>query len=398
MSEFDSELTRRLEALRACGLHRELRRLSTPQTPRVRIDASDFLNFSSNDYLGFANEPAVKQAAIQAVQEFGAGSGASRLICGSLEPHHQLEETLADFKGTEAAIAYSSGYATAVGTICALMSRDDILVIDKLVHASIVDAARLSGATLRVFAHNDLNDLEDILKWAAVRQTSKPGRVLIATESVFSMDGDHAPLRGLVELKDRYGAWLMVDEAHGVGLYGEQGRGLANELGVAGRIEIQMGTLGKALGASGGYICGSRPLIAYLINSARSFIFSTAPVPAAAAAARAGIELARGPLGEERRRHVWTLARRVQTAIHGVQPENESARSVIIPIHIGAETEAVSAAAKLRERGLFIPAIRYPTVARGKARLRLTLSAAHSDADIDSLLAALSGAGILASR
>jgi 8-amino-7-oxononanoate synthase len=395
MNHFDRELAQRLEALRSQGLYRSLRRVSTPQCPRIEIDGRPYLNFSSNDYLGFANEPSVKRAAIQAVEQYGAGTGASRLICGSLLPHHELEEALADFKRTEAALSYSSGYATAVGTICALMGKEDIIVIDKLVHACVVDAARLSGATLRVFAHNDLNSLEDILKWAAARNATKPARVLVATESVFSMDGDHAPLRELTDLKDRYGAWLMVDEAHGAGLYGDHGRGLADELGAAARIEVQMGTLGKALGSSGGYICGSRTLIDYLINRARSFIFSTAPVPAAAAAAAAGLELARGTVGDERRRHVWALARRIETAIHGAAPSNDSARSVIIPIHIGGENEAVNAASALRDQGVFIPAIRYPTVGRGKARLRLTLSAAHSDADVDQLLVALRNAGVL---
>jgi 7-keto-8-aminopelargonate synthetase-like enzyme len=206
------------------------------------------------------------------------------------------------------------------------------------------------------------------------------------TESVFSMDGDHAPLREMVGLKDKYGAWLMVDEAHATGLYGAHRRGLAEELGVSDRIEVQMGTLGKALGASGGYICGSRALIDYLINRARTFIFSTAPVPAAAAAATAGVRFVQSSAGEDRRRVLW---QRVSDLSSTLNPQPSTHRSAIIPIMIGAESKAVEAAAALRERGIFIPAIRYPTVARGQARLRLTLSAAHTEADLAQLLTAL---------
>ena len=297
MNKFDEEIDRRLTALREQGLLRELRRVDSPAGTRIRMGGRTLLNFSSNDYLGLANDPQLKAAAIDAVEKFGAGSGAARLICGSLAPHHELDETLAGFKGTEAALSFSTGYATAIGTICALLGKDDVIILDKLVHACIVDAARLSGAKIRVFAHNDLEDLEKILKWAG-RKIQHPTsdapprrRVLIVTESVFSMDGDTAPLREIVALKEKHGAWLMVDEAHATGLYGMNRRGLAEETGVSERIEIQMGTLGKAVGAAGGYICGSRVLIDFLVNRARSFIFSTAPVPAAAAAAAAGIRL-----------------------------------------------------------------------------------------------------------
>src|SRR5882762_9508983 len=196
MNAFDRELNLRLDGLRSEGLFRELRRVESPQSPRIEIDGRPLLNFSSNDYLGLANHPALKLAAIQATERYGAGAGSSRLICGSRGAYHELDETLADFKGTEAALSFSTGYAAAIGTICALMSKEDLIVIDKLVHASIVDAARLCGAKLRVFAHNDLNDLETILQWAAKRsaQNSNTARILIVTESIFSMDGDQAPL------------------------------------------------------------------------------------------------------------------------------------------------------------------------------------------------------------
>ena len=382
MNPFDDELNQRLEALREQGLSRELRRVDSPQGPRIKIGGKLFLNFSSNDYLGLANHPALKEAAIKAVKKFGAGAGASRLICGSLAPFYELEESLAAFKKTEAALTFSTGYAAAIGTICALLGKDDIIIIDKLVHACIVDAARLSGAKLRVFSHKDLNDLEDILKWSQKesRHSSLVTRhVLIVTESIFSMDGDAAPLREIVELKNKYGAWLMVDEAHATGLYGKNRRGLAEELGVSNQIEIQMGTLGKALGASGGYICGSRALIDFLVNRARSFIFSTAPVPAAAAAATAAILFVQSKSGQNRHDLLWQR----------VKQFNQKAKSAIVPILIGDENKAVVAASKLRAKNIFIPAIRYPTVARGAARLRVTLTAAHTAKDVDGLKAAL---------
>ncbi len=429
MPAFDEELARRLARLRDRGLRRELRRIDSPQGPHIEIGGRALLNFSSNDYLGLAAEPALKAAARRALAQYGAGSGASRLICGSLAPHHQLEEALAAFKGAESALSFSTGYAAALGAICALAGKGDIVVLDKLVHACIVDAARLSGAKLRVFDHNDVGGLERILQWAAGRRleaeirnpkseartaegageeperkgaelgvdNAQPplggGVVLIVTESLFSMDGDQAPLRQLVALKEKYGAWLMVDEAHATGLYGLNGRGLAEELGVGDRIEIQMGTLGKALGASGGYICGSKTLIEYLVNRARSFIFSTSPVPAAVAAATAGVSFVRSSAGRKRRDLLWQRVSEVRAFLAGQNrwPCPSSPPCAIIPLMIGQEERAVGASAALRDQGIFIPAIRYPTVARGQARLRLTLTAAHTRADIEQLLTALRG-------
>jgi 8-amino-7-oxononanoate synthase len=390
MISFDDELRQRLAAIRAQNLFRQLRRVDSPQSPKIKIDCKAFLNFSSNDYLGLANDPILKEAAIKAVKKFGAGAGASRLICGSLAPFHELEESLAAFKKTEAALTFSSGYATATGAICALLGKSDIIVIDKLVHACIVDAARLSGAKLRVFSHNDLNDLEKILKWANKFSKTENGKrkteILVVTESIFSMDGDAAPLREIVELKNKYGARLMVDEAHATGIIGKNGRGLAEEFGVSDQIEIQMGTLGKALGSSGGYICGSRALIDFLVNRARSFIFSTASVPAAAAAARAAIEFIQSANGEKRRK---ILRQRVEQLNSKLKIKNSKFSSAIIPILIGGETKAVEIASELHARNIFIPAIRYPTVARGAARLRVTLTAAHTAENISELLAAL---------
>jgi 8-amino-7-oxononanoate synthase len=349
-----------------------------------------FLNFSSNDYLGLAGHPALREAATRAIEKFGAGAGASRLICGSLAPFHELEAAIADFKKTEAALTFSTGYAAALGTITALMGKDDVVVLDKLVHACIIDAARMSGAKIRVFAHNDLADLEAKLKWAAQRAStgaSGQSRILVVTESIFSMDGDAAPLREMADLKAKYGAWLMVDEAHATGLIGEHGRGLADALSVSQEIDIQMGTLGKALGASGGFICGSRPLIDFLVNRARSFIFSTAPVPAAAAAAIAGIKICQSADGESRRAKVHMHISELLAAIGRQPPPTPAA---IVPLILGAESAAVAAAARLREQGIFAPAIRYPTVPRHAARLRITITASHSADDLTTLLKALS--------
>ena len=389
MNAFDEELTSRLKDVREQGLYRELRRIDSPQGPRIQMDGKSFLNFSSNDYLGLANDPALKEAAVEAVKKFGAGAGASRLICGSLAPHHVLEETLAAFKGAEAALSFSSGFAAASGVICTLLDSNDVIAVDKLVHACIVDAARLSGAKMRVFGHNNLHDLEKILRWAdrrhatpALTQTDRRPRTLIVTESIFSMDGDQAPLREMVRLKEQFGAWLMVDEAHATGLYGKSRRGLAEECAVDKQIEIQMGTLGKAFGSAGGYICGSRPLIDCLINRARTFIFSTAPVPAAAAAATAGVRLVESKAGEERRNQLWASVAAISRHIDGQG-------SAIIPMMIGDEGKAMQITSALLGQGVFIPAVRFPTVARGQARLRLTMTAAHSKADIEQLLTAL---------
>ncbi len=384
VSTLDRELAARLDVLAAQGLRRELRRVDSPIGPRVNLAGRTLLSFASNDYLGLASHPALQDAAARAARDWGAGSGASRLICGSLAPHLELEESLAHFKGTDAALSFSSGYATAVGTLSALLGKDDVVILDKLVHACLVDGARLSGATIRVFRHNDLDRLESLLRWAQGRQS----RALVVTESVFSMDGDIAPLREIVTLKERYGAWLLVDEAHATGVFGTLRRGLAEALGVSDHVEIQMGTLGKALGAAGGYIAGSRVLVDYLVNRARSFIFSTAPVPAQAAAATAALELMQSAEGAERCARLWARIAQAGRAC----PRVATPASAILPLILGAEDRAVAAAQALLTEGFFVPAIRYPTVARGQARLRVSLSAAHTEADVDALGAALQSA------
>lgn len=349
----------------------------------MQCGGKTLLNFASNDYLGLATEPALKEAAKKAIDEFGAGSGASRLVCGTLPPHVQLERSIAAFKRAEAALAFSSGYVAALGTLGALLRRDDVLILDKLSHACLIDGARLSGAIVRVFPHNHLGKLESHLQWAGEEQPD--ARVVIATESVFSMDGDRAPLAEIVEIKSRYGAMLLLDEAHAVGVIGEHGRGLADELGLTAQVDVQMGTLSKSLGAGGGYICGSRLLIDLLINRARSFIFSTAPPPACAAAATAAIDFLASEEGEERRKKLWRNLRQFRDGAPERLLKNPVLQSAIIPIIIGAEDMALAASQWLAEKGFFIPAIRYPTVARGSARLRVTISASHSPEQIGML-------------
>jgi len=299
-------------------------------------------------------------------------------VCGTLKPHAELEAALATFKYSEAALTFPSGYAVAMGTIPALLGAGDTVILDKLSHACLVDAARLSGATIRVFPHNHLGKLERLLQTAT-------GRVLVVTESIFSMDGDACPLAEIIALKDRHGAWLLLDEAHAVGVIGPQGRGLAAQLGLAGRVELQMGTLSKALGLSGGYLAASRQVIDLLINRARSLIYSTAPPPCIAHAARVALEMLAGDAGELRRQRLW----RHLGVLHDQLKLEHAAESAIVPIIIGAETRAMELSTRLREEGLLIPAIRYPTVARSTARLRITLSAAHEEVHVERLAEAV---------
>jgi 8-amino-7-oxononanoate synthase len=378
MSDF---YARQLEALRALSLDRHLREISSPQGPIVDLGGKRLINFSSNDYLGLANDPRLRDAANAAIKEFGVGAGASRLISGTQSPHVCLEQSLAKWKGTEAALCFSSGYTAALGTIPALVGPKDVIVLDKLCHASLIDAAKLSGATLRIFPHNQLGKLKSHLEWA--RRKSPGPRILIVTESVFSMDGDCAPLPEIVELKRNFDAQFFLDEAHAVGVIGPNGRGLAAEENLSREVEVQMGTLSKAMGVSGGYICGSRSLIEWLTNRARSFIFSTAPPAVAVAAANAALDLLSSAEGEERRGQLWRNIDILAAAL-SIRPD-----SAIVPWIICDEQAALTAARNLQEEGFFVPAIRYPTVAKGAARLRITISAAHEERQLRSLAEAI---------
>ncbi|NNC89597.1 MAG: 8-amino-7-oxononanoate synthase [Akkermansiaceae bacterium] len=368
-----------LAELSEAGLRRHLRPVDAVDPPFLTVAGRRLLNFSSNDYLGLAAHPALQDAAAEGLQRHGSGSTASRLVCGSLRIHHELEETIARLKGSEAALAFSSGYAAAVGAVTALVRRGDTVILDKLCHASLVDGARLSGATVRVYPHNKLDKLERLLASARARSGGSQ-RILVITESVFSMDGDRAPLEEIVTLKDRHDALLLVDEAHAVGVLGPTGQGLAEELGVADRIDLQLGTLGKAVGSAGGYLAAKRSIIDLLVNKARSFIYSTAPPPAQAAAARAGLELIAGPEGARLRERLWERLRAFAARARLPAPE-----SAILPRVLGDNDAALAAAAALLEAGFLVPAMRFPTVPRGTARLRITISAAHGPEHLEAL-------------
>jgi 8-amino-7-oxononanoate synthase len=395
-ARWDEPLAKALEQRQRLGLLRQLMPVESEDSRTLVVEGRSLVNFGSNDYLGLARHPAVCEAAMGAIRDWGAGSTASRLICGSLAPHHELEQALAEFKGTEAALTFATGHATALGTIPALVEQGDFVLLDRLSHACLVDAARASGAMIRVFRHNDLEDLHHLLVWAdrersKAARSPRPPRILVITESVFSMDGDRAPLRDLVELKDRYGAWLMVDEAHATGLFGTRGEGCIGEADLTERVEVQMGTLGKALGSAGGFIAGTRRLVDWLVQQARTFMFSTAPPPAQAAAARAAIELVRGPEGDQLRSRLWENVRQAAAALARAGPAHAPGspqpQSAILPWILGDNQRALDCAAAAREAGLFIPAVRYPAVGRKSARLRITISAAHQPADIEKLRA-----------
>ena len=376
-----------LAELRARSLLRSLREMDSPQQPTVELAGKKLINFSSNDYLGLATEPALREAAKAAIDQYGVGAGASRLVCGTLSPHVRLEEKLAEFKRTEAALTFSSGYATALGTLGALCQKDDVIILYKLAHACLIDGARLSGAHVRVFPHNHMGKLESHLAWA--RDNFPEARVVVVTEAVFSMDGDWALLAEIVELKRRFGALLLLDEAHAVGVIGAHGRGLAEQLGLAGAVDIHMGTLSKALGVSGGYVCGGRQLIELLVNRARSFIYSTAPSPAVAAAGCAAVEWMLSAAGEKRRQQLRQNLAQFASEMPPLFSGERKVQSAIVPVIVGKAEAALEAAQLLADKGFLVPAIRFPTVARDAARLRVTLSARHTPRQISGLCAVL---------
>lgn len=383
-SSIESHLKKRLEDLDEAGL---LRKLTLPNS---RDFSPEIAHFSSNDYLGLAQAPFLQQAAIAAIEKYGTGAGASRLLRGTLPPHEELESAISRWKKAESSLVFTSGYAAALGTISAVVGKNDVVLMDKLCHASLIDGARLSGALIRVFPHNNMRKLGALLEWAA--NTHPDARVLVLTESVFSMDGDCSPLLEIVRLKEKHGAWLMLDEAHAVGVIGEHGRGLAHELQVSGQIEIQLGTLSKALGGCGGYVCGSKPLINWLVNKSRSFVYSTAPSPASAAVSLAAIEWLSSEQARERRENLWKNINHFGS-LRKMTCKPESA---IVPIRANSTETANRWSRCLQEQGIFVPAIRYPTVPKGTERLRVTISSNHSQKQIARLSEALGQLGALA--
>jgi 8-amino-7-oxononanoate synthase len=379
MLPYDELLTR----LQQKSLFRELRTIQEIRGPLVQIGDRFLVNFASNDYLGLSQHPAVKAAAKDAIDQFGAGAGASRLVTGTEYPHTKLEEEIAAFKDAERALLFSTGYAAAIGTITSLVGPGDVVILDKLAHACLIDGAKLSGAFVRVFPHNNTAKLKHHLAWA--RQSCPQGKTLIVTESIFSMDGDFGELAAIVSLKTEFQALLLVDEAHATGVIGPHGKGWVAALGLTGQIDIQMGTLSKAFGGSGGFICGSKTLIQLLINRARSFIYSTALPPSSAAAASAALEIIRSGEGDALRSRLWNNVGYLVECLEPALPRLEDPVSPIFPLVIGDEQEALRLAEILNNNGFLAPAIRYPTVARGSARLRITLSSSHSLEQIQSL-------------
>lgn len=340
--------------------------------------------FASNDYLGLAGDPRLRAAALAAAESAATwGAGASPLVSGWRGPHRELAEALARFEGAEAVALFPSGFAANLGTVAALVGPGDAVYLDRLNHACLVDGARLSGASLRVYSHADA----DRLGRALARDRGRFRRVLIATDGVFSMDGDLAPLAEIADLADRFEAMLLVDEAHGTGVFGPDGRGAASECGVAGRVPVKVGTLSKALGSIGGFVAGSRRLVDWLVNQARPLIYSTALPPAAAGAALEALRIVEAePWRRDRARQLGLrVGRALAAAGHAVEPRN----SPIVPVVVGEPGRAVELADRLRGRGLIVPAIRPPTVPAGTARLRISLNAGHLDAEVDALIEAL---------
>ena len=381
-SWLDDDLTDR----RRRGVYRVRRRLQSAQGPRVRLGGRDFVNFSSNDYLNLAADPRLAAAAAHAARRYGCGAGASPLVSGLLPPLRTLEHALAEWEGTEAALVFSSGFVANVALVSTLAGRDDAVFSDALNHASLIDGSRLSRARVHVYRHGDINQLEDLLR----SEGPAARRRLIVSDSVFSMDGDFAPLAGLLELAERYDCLVLLDEAHATGVVGAQGRGLTDLLpGGAYPSErlVKMGTLSKALGSQGGFVCGPRRLIAWLVNHARPYIFSTGLAPPTAAAARRAIEIV---LTEpQRRTHLADLAERLRNRLRTAGKAVGDSCCPIIPVIIGQSRAALEASRRLQEKGLLVPAIRPPSVAEGTARLRITLTAGHTVEDVDRLAEAL---------
>ncbi|WP_298266545.1 8-amino-7-oxononanoate synthase [Geobacter sp.] len=377
-----------LEELRRQGLHRRLRPVAGSQGSRVWMEGREVLLLCSNNYLGLADHPRLKEAAVRAVERFGTGSGASRLVSGTMELHEALEERLARFKGTEAALLFNSGYAANSGIIPALAGKGDVIFSDRLNHASIVDGALLSRAKFVRYPHNDVRALRRLLE-----ANPTTGRRLIVTDGVFSMDGDVAPLRELVALKREFGALLMVDDAHGTGVLGAGGRGSGEMLGVAGKIDLQMGTLGKALGSFGAYVATSRELVEYLVNRARSFIFSTSLPPAALAASLAAIDIVDSPEGETLRRRLGRNAGFFREAATEAGFDTMGSETQIVPLFVGEAEKAMTFTGRLLDEGIFAQGIRPPTVPAGTCRLRCTIMATHEDGDLVRAVAVMARIG-----
>jgi len=376
------DLSAALRERKASGLYRSRQVIDGPQGVEVRVDGRVLLSFCSNDYLGLANHPAVVAAFHQGLDEYGAGSGAAHLITGHSRAHHALEEELADFTGRPRVLLFSTGYMANLGAMVALVGRGDRVFEDHSNHASLLDGARLSGARLVRYRHSDTQDLERRL------QSAPAAECLVATDGVFSMEGDVAPLEQLAAVAARQAAWLLVDDAHGLGVVGPGGRGAVAQVGLGlEQVPVLVGTLGKAFGTFGAFVAGSEALIETLIQQARTYIYTTAPPPAVAAATRVALQLVRD--GDGLREQLDLLVRRFRAGAAQLGLELADSTTPIQPLLVGAAATALRLSEALREKGILVTAIRPPTVPDGSARLRITLSAAHSETQVDRLLEAL---------
>ncbi len=376
------ELQNDLETLQRDGLRRQRRTLELPCGPQVRVDGRTLTSFCSNDYLGLASEPALIEAACRGARRWGVGSGASHLVSGHLSPHAQLEQQLAEFTGFPAALLFSTGYLANLAIVPALVGRNDAVFADRLNHASLIDAVQLSRAESLRYAHGDLTTLERLLRQSTAR------RKLILTDAVFSMDGDLAALPELLALAERFDAWLVVDDAHGFGVLGAQGRGSVSHFNLAMTPRlIVMGTLGKAAGASGAFVAGSQTVIDWLTQRARSYVYTTAASPIIACALAASLQLIRD--GDVRREQLWQRVGQFREGLAGTPWRLLPSSTAIQPVILGDPHETVRVAAALYERGLWVPAIRPPTVPAGTSRLRVSLSAAHTSRQVAQLVSAL---------
>jgi 8-amino-7-oxononanoate synthase len=379
-------LQKLLADIDAQHLTRRITEVGSGIGPIVEIGGRQVLLFASNDYLGLAGHHEVIRAAVHATQIYGAGAGAARLVSGSLPPHRQMEQALARFKGTASALAFGSGYLANLGIIPALIGRGGLILADRFCHASLIDGSRLSGADFRIYRHNDMDHLKSLLA-----RRKKGRRTLIVTDGVFSMDGDLAPLPELVASASTYEAELYVDDAHGTGVMGENGRGTIEHFHLEDAVSFHMGTLSKALGSSGGYVAGPESMIHYLMNTSRPFIFTTAPTPGSVAAVTAALEiLQREPI---RRQRLWTNRERLYTGLKELGFTVAASASPILPIIVGRADRALAFAEQLLINGIFAPAIRPPTVPESTSRIRVTVTSEHTSAQIEQALLAFRCAG-----
>lgn len=390
-ARFQQWLQQSLEELKAQNLYKQPPILESPQGGRVKIGGRWLINLASNNYLGLANDPRLKQAAIEAVQQWGAGAGAVRWLGGTNTLYDLLEQKLAEFKKTEAVLVFQSGFNANSGTIPPCFVEGDVIISDELNHASIIDGVRLSSARYKksegfVYEHKNMNHLEDILK-----RCGDFKKRLIVTDGVFSMDGDIAPLPEIVALAEKYDAVVMVDDAHASGVLGEHGSGTTSHFGLYGRVDIQLGTLSKAIGVVGGYIAGSRLLKEWLINRGRPYLFSTALPPAAIGAILKAVEILQ--TDPEPMRKLWENTRYWKENLHRLGFDTMGSETPITPVYCGEEAIAQQMEARLKEEGVFVLGIVYPTVPRGKARVRTMPNATHTQEDLDEALSAFEKVG-----